>query len=103
MSNYQFENNRDVAVLFLTDGYPNEDIPNQISTYEVLKIKYPYMTINGIQYEMGNRIVEDIKRISDNEVLPPNFAQLSIWDAQRILNNLEQIKWRIDINEHSKG
>lgn len=46
----------------------------------------------AIEADLKNAIFSDIKRISDNEVLPPNFAQLSIWDAQRILNNLEQIR-----------
>lgn len=65
MNSYQKENNRDVVTLFLTDGYPNIDTPNQVGTYAVLKDKYPYMTINGVQYEMGTEIVEDIKNITD--------------------------------------
>lgn len=65
MSGYQKEQNRDVVTLFLTDGYPNIDTPNQIGTYAVLKDKYPYMAINGVQYEMGTEIVEDIKNITD--------------------------------------
>lgn len=65
MSGYQKEPNRDVVTLFLTDGYPNIDTPNQIGTYAVLKDKYPYMAINGVQYEMGTEIVDDIKDITD--------------------------------------
>ena len=67
MENYNKKNNCDVITLFLTDGYPNEETPNQIGTYEVLKDKYPYMTINGIQYEMGLDIIDEIKQISDNQ------------------------------------
>ena len=69
MEGYIKESNRSLVTLFLTDGYPNEDIPNQIATYEILKEKYPYMAINGIQYEMGTEIVQDIKDISDNQFL----------------------------------
>ena len=29
LKNYQKENGREVIVLFLTDGYPNEDVPNE--------------------------------------------------------------------------
>lgn len=65
MSGYQKEPNRDVVTLFLTDGYPNIDTPNQVGTYAVLKDKYPYMAINGVQYEMGTEIVDDIKDITD--------------------------------------
>ena len=67
MNSYQKENNRDVVTLFLTDGYPNIDTPNQIGTYAVLKDKYPYMAINGVQYEMGTEIVDDIKNITDSQ------------------------------------
>lgn len=67
MTNYTKEDNRDVITLFLTDGYPNEDTPNQIGTYEILKSKYPYMAINGIQYEMGSDIKEELKQVSDNQ------------------------------------
>ena len=78
MNGYTKQNNRDVVTLFLTDGYPNEDTPNQIGTYEVLKDSYPYMTINGIQYEMGLDIIDEIKQISDNQ-----------WVAnQETLNNI---------------
>ena len=67
MNGYTKQSNRDVVTLFLTDGYPNEDIPNQIGTYEMLKDKYPYMTINGVQYEMGLDIIDEIKEITDNQ------------------------------------
>lgn len=65
MEGYTKQSNKDVVTLFLTDGYPNIDTPNQISTYKVLKDKYPYMSINGIQYEMGTNILNEIKEISD--------------------------------------
>ena len=67
MNNYEKKANRDLVVLFLTDGYPNEETPNQIATYEILKEKYPYMNISGIQYEMGDYIVDELKSISDNQ------------------------------------
>ena len=54
----------------------------------------------SIEADLKNAIFGDIKRISDNRILPPNFAQLTIWDAQRILNKLEQIRHWF---EDSKG
>ena len=69
LEGYQKQTNKDLVMLFLTDGYPNEDIHNEIATYEILKEKYPYMTIQGIQYEMGTEIHEDIKNISDNQFI----------------------------------
>ena len=67
MEGYVKENGRDIVTLFLTDGYPNIEIPNQVGTYEVLKDKYSYMSINGVQYEMGTDIIDDIKAISDKQ------------------------------------
>ena len=67
MNEYIKQSNRDVVTLFLTDGYPNEDTPNQVGTFEVLKDKYPYMTVNGVQYEMGTDIIDEIKQITDSQ------------------------------------
>ena len=67
MQSYTKQPDREVIMMFLTDGYPNEDIPNQVATYKILKDKYPYMEINGIQYEMGTAIKQDIIDISDKQ------------------------------------
>ena len=67
LQDYQKTNDKEVIVLFLTDGYPNVDTPNQIAQYNYLKSQYPYITVNGIQYEMGDTILNPIKEISDNQ------------------------------------
>ena len=69
LEGYQKQNNRDLIMLFLTDGFPNEQTPNEIPEYQALKAKYPYMTINGIQYEMGNEILDPIKDVSENQFI----------------------------------
>ena len=69
LQDYQKEQNREIIVLFLTDGYPNTDTPNQIGEYQYLKSTYPYLTINGIQYEMGDTILSPIEEISDNQYI----------------------------------
>ena len=65
LEGYQKQENRDLIMLFLTDGYPNEDTPNEIGQYQTLKAAYPYMVINGIQYEMGDKILQPIINVSD--------------------------------------
>ena len=67
LKDYVKTDDKEVIVLFLTDGYPNIDVPNQIAQYETLKKNYPYITVNGIQYEMGGTILNPIKEISDNQ------------------------------------
>ena len=69
LKNYTKEDDRDTIVLFLTDGYPNEDSPNQLGQYQYLKEKYPYIVVNGIQYEMGSTILGQVKEISDNQYI----------------------------------
>ncbi len=73
LKEYQKLSNRECLILFLTDGYPNVETPNEVGQYGYLKNQYPYININGIQYEMGNSILEPIKKISDNQY----FADMS--------------------------
>ena len=52
-------------VLFLTDGIPSVDSPNEVNLYHVLKNKYPYMTVHGVQYDMGNSIKSALANICE--------------------------------------
>ena len=69
LENYQVQDNRDLFLLFLTDGYPNEDTPNERAEYAYLKSACPTMVINAIQYEMASEILAPIKVISDNQYI----------------------------------
>ncbi len=69
LKNYTKEDNRDTIVLFLTDGYPNDDTPNEEVQYVYLKSQYPFLTINGVQYEMGDTVLDPIKKVSDNQFI----------------------------------
>ena len=64
---YQKEQNRELTVLFLTDGVPSSDTPNEVGQYKYLKSEYSYLNIHAVQYEMGNTILEEIKNISDKQ------------------------------------
>ena len=69
LQSYQKQNNSEVVMLFLTDGYPYEGNPNQITEYKYLKEAYPYLTVNAIQYEMGDVIIDQLKEVSDNQYI----------------------------------
>ena len=69
LKTYQKEKSKECIVLFLTDGYPNENTPNEVGEYKYLKEEYPYLTINAIQYEMGSDILEPIVKISDQQFI----------------------------------
>ena len=64
---YQKEDNRELTVLFLTDGVPSSDTPNEVGQYKYLKSEYSYLNIHAVQYEMGSTILEEIKNISDKQ------------------------------------
>ncbi len=61
--------NQGTIVLFLTDGYPNIDTPNEVAQYNLLKNKYCDLIINGVQYEMGTNILDPIKKVSDHQFI----------------------------------
>ena len=67
LEGYKKEEGKDLVLLFLTDGFPCVDTPNEVAVYNELKQKYPYMSINAIQYEMGDNIQESIKAISERQ------------------------------------
>ena len=62
LQGYQKQDNREVVMMFLTDGYPYEGNPNQVTEYKYLKEAYPYLTVNAIQYEMGDTIINQLRK-----------------------------------------
>jgi Mg-chelatase subunit ChlD len=72
MQNYNKVSDTDIITVFLTDGYPSADTPNQTTTYKELKEKYPYLLINGIQYDLGSEVAEELKEISDKQWVADN-------------------------------
>lgn len=57
LKKYIKEEDKDCVILFLTDGYPNISTPNEEVQYEYLKKQYQYLNVIGLQYEMGNYIL----------------------------------------------
>lgn len=67
LKEYYNDGAEECVVLFLTDGYPNNDTPNEVGQYKYLKQQYPFITINCVQYEMGDSVLDYMKEISDNQ------------------------------------
>ena len=68
LENYEVSHERELIVLFLTDGCTTKGKTNQISQYKIIKSKYPDITIYGIDYEVSDRIISDLELISDIQV-----------------------------------
>lgn len=93
LSNYQEEDNRKLIVLFLTDGYPNVDTPNEVAQYQLLKEKYPYADIKGIQYEMGKDILEPIVKVSDEQYIADMLTLNNVlFDAATTSEKFESVE-----------
>lgn len=78
LQSYEPQKGRDLIVFFLTDGIPCMETPNEINQYKILKEKYPYIIINGIQYEMGNYVREELYNVSDNQFIADSYNLQSI-------------------------
>lgn len=46
----------------------------------------------NVEADLKNALFKDIKIIRGNRILPPHMAQLCVWDAERILEKLTQIR-----------
>ena len=80
---YQEEANRELIVIFITDGYPNIDTPNEKAQYKLIKNKYPKMKIHGIRYETG--VLDAIKDVSDYQYLVGNNLNLGEMPLYNVL------------------
>lgn len=67
LSSYNYNSSKKTSVVFLTDGKPTADTPNEVAQYEYLKNKYNYLNITAIQYDMGDDVLDSVKNISDKQ------------------------------------
>ena len=67
LENYQKNDNRDLNVVFFTYRYPNADDNNRIAIYEKLKLKFPYININGVQLRLD--LHQPLIDITDKQLL----------------------------------
>ena len=65
LENYTVQDSRDLIILFVTDGEPLIDVPNEVAEYQILKALYPSAVVNGILYDMGNMIPQELINVSD--------------------------------------
>ena len=77
LETYQ-NNDRDFKVVFITDGLPNMNHPNEVGEYNYLKDKYPYLRVEAVQYEISEDVLEEIENISDKQYVSnrDNFSEI---------------------------
>lgn len=63
--NYDFLS-EDCQIIFISDGRPNLDSPNERGEYQYLKSEYPDVVFSAMQYQMNqNEVITAIDEISD--------------------------------------
>lgn len=67
LSTYEKSDNRDCVVVLLTDGYPTVNNTNQVAQFEVINDKYKFVTIQGVQYEMGVDVTQQLIEVSHKQ------------------------------------
>ena len=112
LSDYQQTSNREVVVVFLTDGIPCYETPNEVGQYKALKEKYPYITIQGIQYEMGYTVLDEVKNISDkqyianmitlNDVLFKSVEAVEYYDTFEIVDYINNDYYYVESKDDIK-
>ena len=129
LEGYSKESGKDLVVLFMTDGVPTDGSSAQ-GVYESLKEQYPYITINAIEYVMGDT-TSSVNNISDGQwtakidslnnvlfeatVSPESYEKLSITDyinnnyfeIEGVSNsatiNGNKIEWKYNDNSYITG
>ena len=69
LTNYKYDSSKNVSVVFLTDGFPNVDMPNEKTQYAYLKSQYSYLNVKAIQYGETEVVLSCVKDISDKQYL----------------------------------
>jgi len=69
LKNYNASEDRELIVLFITDGMPTTDTPNQNIEYELLKEEYPNIQVKGIQYEATSSKINELEYISEEQYI----------------------------------
>ena len=67
LSTYEKSDDRDCVVVLLTDGYPTVNNTNQVAQFEVINDKYKFVTIQGVQYEMGVDVTQQLIEVSHKQ------------------------------------
>lgn len=67
LTDYEKKDNRDCVVVLLTDGYPTANNTNQIALFQVISEKYDFVKIQGVQYEMGVDITQQLIEVSHKQ------------------------------------
>lgn len=88
----------DNTLNLMSDNTSSEDICAFDELCKVAGIKEDWCAAyfnevqESIEADLKNAIFGDIKRLEHNSILPSTFGQLAVWDAERVLERLSDIR-----------
>ena len=105
LESYTVQNDRDLIVLFLTDGIPTSDTPNDIAEYRIFKSLYPNSVVNGILYENDGNMPQELINVSDYQyvankqtlygIMLEAINTASLYDEFSITDYINDAYWTI--------
>ena len=105
LENHPPSSNRELIILFLTDGMPIADVPNEVAEFQIFKSLYPQSTVNGILYEMSDTIPQELINVSDYQyvadmqtlygILLDTIRVSSMYDEFSITDYINDTYWTV--------
>lgn len=76
LEKYTYDDSRDISVVLVMSSFPTLSTPNELSEYNYLKQKYPYLDVRAIQYNMSEDILDITSKISDRQYIANDSSSL---------------------------
>lgn len=92
LNNYEYDEDRDLNIVFFTYRYPNADAESRTALYEKIKDKYPYANFHGVQLYLD--LFDPLVEITDKQWLATT-DNLYEYLLQAALDSLKYEKFEI--------
>ena len=66
------DGSREVVVLMIMNSYPTLNSPLEVTEYKYIKDNYKNINIVGLQYDLGNKLIDEIDNITDTAYISDN-------------------------------
>ena len=100
LNSYEYSIDRELSVLFITDGNASKETNNHASTYKILKEKYPYLNISGVLFEKGLTGKLDINDVTDKWILSSGYETVNpVLELLNVTDKFENINFSANLND----
>ncbi len=109
LGNYSYVQERSPIVYFITNGFPTDDENGSRIEFQKLKVKYNFIDIIGVQYDVNvNNFIKPLRDISDTQkvisltdIYSPLFYSLGYstqthYDSYKIVDYINNVDFSIE-------